>query len=273
MADLIRIRNLGIYAYHGVLESEKREGQKFYVNAELETDLRAAGRRDMLELTINYAEVCETIASVMQAESYDLIETCAERVAEAILLGYQGVRAVTIEIRKPSAPIDREFDDVSVSVRRAWHKTVIALGANLGDARATVDEAFDSLNGMPCSRLVKRSSIIKTEPYGVTDQPDFYNAAAEVETLLTPYELLEELHRIENEAGRVRTLRWGPRTLDLDIIFYDDLVLQTDNELCIPHIDMQNRDFVLIPLNEILPHWVHPLTGMRVCEMCEDILC
>lgn len=270
MSDIINISNIRIYAYHGVLEEEKKTGQYFYVSAALEVDTRAAGRTDDLSRTIHYGYVTETICDVMTGASYDLIETCAEKVAEAILTSYQGVKAVTVEIRKPDAPIERDFEDVSVRIRRAWHQAVVAIGSNLGDAEAMVNGAFGRLDGLDGCRLLKRSGVLKTEPYGVTDQPQFFNAVCELETLLTPYELLDELHRLENESGRVRTLRWGPRTLDLDIIMYDDLVLE-EGSLCIPHIDMANRDFVLEPLAEILPYKVHPVTGKRVYEMLAEL--
>lgn len=118
--------------------------------------------------------------------------------------------------------------------------------------------------------MVSVSSWLVTPPYGMTEQPDFLNGCLELKTLLEPEELLEALHRIEKEAGRERTLRWGPRTLDLDIIFYDDLVWESEN-LCIPHVDMHRRDFVLRPLCEIAPYKRHPITGITVKEMLEQV--
>ena len=109
-----------------------------------------------------------------------------------------------------------------------------------------------------------------TKPYGVVEQDDFLNGAMEVRTLLTPEELLEELHRIEAEHGRERVLRWGPRTLDLDIIFYDDLISQED-DLCIPHVEMHKRSFVLEPLEEIAPYKRHPGNGKTVRQMLEEL--
>ena len=85
-----------------------------------------------------------------------------------------------------------------------------------------------------------------------------------------PHELLDELHRIEKEAGRERIIRWGPRTLDLDIIFYDDMILQ-DDDLCIPHVEMHKRDFVLKPLCGIAPYKRHPVTGKTVKEMLDEV--
>ena len=108
--------------------------------------------------------------------------------------------------------------------------------------------------------MYKSSRLISTKPYGVTDQPDFLNGMIVVRTLLEPHELLDRLHKVESYEKRERTMRWGPRTLDLDIIYYDDLVMG-DDELIIPHEDMQNRDFVLKPLLEIAPGKRHPITG------------
>ena len=118
--------------------------------------------------------------------------------------------------------------------------------------------------------MEKVSTFITTPPYGVTDQPDFLNGCLKLSTLLYPEELLKELNRIEKEAGRERIIHWGPRTLDLDIIFYDDLVAETD-ALCIPHVEMHKRAFVLEPLHEIAPYKRHPVYGKTVREMLEDL--
>lgn len=265
MRDLIRIEGLEIYAHHGVLPEEKEEGQTFYVSCEMETSIREAGKTDDLAKTVNYAEVSHLINRVMTDNTWDLIETCAEKVAEAVLLANPLVRGIRVEISKPSAPIGLPFDTVCVECERRWHEVYIALGSNLGDSRALIEEAVRKLDEIELVKVEKVSALIETEPYGVTDQPKFLNGAAKLKTVLGPHELLDELHRIEAEANRERTMRWGPRTLDLDILMYDDLVL-ADDDLCIPHIDMLNRDFVLEPMKEIAPYAVHPLTKKRMAE-------
>ena len=118
--------------------------------------------------------------------------------------------------------------------------------------------------------MKKVSDFIETPPYGVTDQADFLNGCLEMETLMYPHELLDELHRIEKEAGRERIIRWGPRTLDLDIIFYDDMILQ-DDELCIRHVEMHKREFVLKPLCRIAPYKRYPVTGKAGKEMLDEV--
>ena len=104
----------------------------------------------------------------------------------------------------------------------------------------------------------------------MTDQPDFLNGCLRMKTLYYPKELLRELNRIEKEAGRERIIHWGPRTLDLDIIFYDDLISQED-DLCIPHVEMHKRSFVLEPLEEIAPYKRHPGNGKTVRQMLEEL--
>lgn len=104
----------------------------------------------------------------------------------------------------------------------------------------------------------------------MTDQPDFLNGCLRMKTLYYPRELLRELNRIEKEAGRERIIHWGPRTLDLDIIFYDDLISQED-DLCIPHVEMHKRSFVLEPLEEIAPYKRHPGNGKTVRQMLEEL--
>ena len=136
----------------------------------------------------------------------------------------------------------------------------------MGETEKTVREAIQEVGTIKDTTVTRVSSLIVTKPYGVVEQDDFLNGAMEVRTLLTPEELLEELHRIEAEHGRERVLRWGPRTLDLDIIFYDDLVMDSE-ELTIPHIDMQNRDFVVDPMAEIAPYKRHPIYGKTMKEL------
>ncbi len=127
---------------------------------------------------------------------------------------------------------------------------VIAFGSNLGNSRELIQNGIDSLKELGTVEAV--STIIESEPYGVTDQPKFLNGALILKTKLTPYRLIDELNRIEAEQGRVRTLHWGPRTLDLDIIYYDDLTLNTPR-LRVPHPDRLNRPFVMDPIKEIAP--------------------
>lgn len=139
-------------------------------------------------------------------------------------------------------------------------RAAIALGANLGDAPATVLAAFERLAALPQSRLVATSPRYRTAPVGYADQPDFINAAALIETALSPHELLRALLSIEQDCGRERSFRNAPRTLDLDLLVYGDQQL-ADDDLVLPHPRLGERAFVLGPLADIAPELVVPGLG------------
>ncbi|MBU1365588.1 MAG: 2-amino-4-hydroxy-6-hydroxymethyldihydropteridine diphosphokinase [Gammaproteobacteria bacterium] len=136
----------------------------------------------------------------------------------------------------------------------------VALGANLGDPAATVRAAFGALANLPESRVSRSSSLYRTAPVGLTDQPDFINAVAELQTTLAPEALLEALFDIEQRFGRIRADKNGPRTLDLDLLLYDDQVIDLPH-LTLPHPRLHLRAFVLQPLAEIAPQLVIPGRG------------
>ena len=145
------------------------------------------------------------------------------------------------------------------------HTAYVALGSNLGDKEANLRRALELLEERGVE-VVKTSSFICTEPYGVTDQPQFLNGVCEVRTSLVPLALLHTLLEVEQEMGRVRLRHWGERNIDLDLLLYEDVVMDTE-ELKLPHPDMQNRDFVLLPLAEIAPELVHPILQKSIEEL------
>jgi len=266
--DEIRIDNLEVYAYHGVFPVENEKGQPFFVNMVLYTDTRAAGLQDDLNLSTHYGEVCHFVTKWMQEHTYQLIETVAENVAREVLLQFPLVRELDVEIRKPEAPIGLPFESVSVKIHRGWHRAYIAFGSNMGEKDAYVDLALRRLEENTNNHIIKVSERIRTKPYGGVEQEDFLNGALAMDTLLTPKELLQLLHEIEAEAGRERILRWGPRTLDLVILFYDKWIYE-DEELIIPHVDLQNRDFVLKPMVQLQPNFRHPVLGRTMQELLD----
>ena len=146
-----------------------------------------------------------------------------------------------------------------------FHTAYLALGSNLGDKEANLRRALELVQQRGVE-VVKTSSFICTEPYGVTDQPQFLNGVCEVRTSLEPLELLQTLLEIEQEMGRVRLRHWGERNIDLDLLLYEDVVMDTE-ELKLPHPDMQNRDFVLLPLAEIAPEIIHPTLQKTISEL------
>ena len=268
--DYIKITNLKVFAHHGVFPEETRDGQDFYVNAKLILDCRKAGQTDCLADSLNYGEVSHFITDYLQNYTYKLIEAAAEHLAEEMLLSMQVLKGVEIELCKPHAPIGLPFENVSVTIERSWHKVYLAVGSNMGDKNAYIAHGIEELGQVRGIRNIRVSDLLVTKPYGGVVQDDFVNGAIALETILTPEELLEELHVIEKHANRERIIHWGPRTLDLDIIFYDRLVYEDEN-LIIPHIDMENRDFVLKPLSELCPNYRHPVLGKTVTQLLDAL--
>jgi len=261
--DEIHIDGLEIFAYHGVYPQETREGQIFRVNAVLYLDTHKAGSADVLENTVDYGAVCHFIHEWMRENTCLLLEAVAEKMAIAILLKYQMLSALELEIVKPSAPIGLPFEAVSLKVHRGWHRAYLGIGSNLGDKERYLSDAMEALRAHSLIVVKRISEWIQTKPYGGVEQDDFLNGVVEIETLLGPEELLAALHEIEAAAGRERTVRWGPRTLDLDILFYDRICYESE-DLVIPHPDLENRSFVLKPLCSIVPDLRHPVTGKTV---------
>ncbi|TYP55498.1 2-amino-4-hydroxy-6-hydroxymethyldihydropteridine diphosphokinase [Thermosediminibacter litoriperuensis] len=144
-------------------------------------------------------------------------------------------------------------------------RAFIALGSNLGNREKNIMEAVERMKRRGI-KILKMSGIIETEPYGYTKQDKFLNAACLVETELNPRELLDALLEIERDMGRERKIRWGPRNIDLDLIFYEDLVIREEG-LIIPHPDAHNRAFVMGPIAEIDPDYQHPVLKKSAGEI------
>ena len=268
--DKICIKNLEMFAKHGIYPEELSLGQKFVISAELFVDLRQAGKSDELEDSLDYGKVCHVIKSFVEKNSFRLIETVAERLAEKLLTENTTLQKVRLEIKKPWAPVAMHLEAVSIDIERSRHMAYISLGSNMGNREAYLRFAVNELEKAPCCRVCAVSEFIDTEAYGNPELDRFLNACLALDTLLRPTELLELLHEIEDKAERKRDERWGPRTLDLDIVFYDDIVLSCDN-LRIPHAEAHLREFVLKPLSEIAPNLLHPTLGKTVKEIFDEI--
>lgn len=145
----------------------------------------------------------------------------------------------------------------------------LSIGSNIGDRDGNILKAIDCIERD--FNIEMQSSIIETKPYGYPDQPDFLNMALVINTGINPTRLLRMFQSIEEKLGRKKELRWGPRIIDIDILFVGNTVIN-EKDLVIPHPDMQNRLFVLQPLNEIYPKWIHPLLNKRVDELLTDLL-
>jgi 2-amino-4-hydroxy-6-hydroxymethyldihydropteridine diphosphokinase len=145
----------------------------------------------------------------------------------------------------------------------------ISLGSNLGDREKNLRTAIALIAELENSLLVKISGFYSTAAWGKSDQPDFLNAVIEIHTSQPPGMLMKNLLKLENEMGRRRDHRWGPRLIDLDILFYGDQICRTET-LIIPHPEMHKRKFVLVPLQELAAEFIHPVSGKKVSEMLEE---
>lgn len=250
MSDRITLKGVSARGFHGVLAAEKRDGQTFVVDVEMDVDLGPAGTSDDLTDTVNYAEVATDVVALVEGESLDLIEALADRIA-AKVLSRPLVESVVVTVHKPQAPVGHPFTDVAVTVERVRETpVVIAIGSNLGEPLETVQNAVSAL--WIALDLKAASRVYETVPVGGPAQSAYLNAVVVGTTQMSPQRLLRTMQDIELEHGRVRQERWGPRTLDLDLIQYGDPVFDTDvrlatEALTLPHPRAHERAFVLVP--------------------------
>ena len=266
----IIIKSLECFGFHGVLEEEKKLGQKFVISAKLNLDVSKAVETDACENTVNYSEVCHMISDIVRDTNYNLIESLADRIAREILIAFPLVDSIYVKVEKPWAPIKLGLDTVAVATEKKWHNVYLGVGSNLGDSQANIESAVKMMKASEYNKDVMISNLIKTKPYGYKEQDDFWNGAISLKTIMEPKELLHFLQKIEEELQRIRNIHWGPRTIDLDVLLFDDFVT-VEQDLVIPHPDMCNRDFVLKPLCELNPYLVHPLKKKRLCEIYSEL--
>ncbi|MEV0982914.1 2-amino-4-hydroxy-6-hydroxymethyldihydropteridine diphosphokinase [Brevibacterium sp. NPDC049920] len=288
--DRIRLTGLRAFGHHGVFDHERTDGQEFLVDLEVPGDLSTAGRGDALADTVDYGVLAEEAVAVITGEPFDLIESVAEGIARRCLAH---CAQITVTVHKPQAPIPHAFADVSVTVTRSRGassagsrpagtgeaqagtesggdaarqrpaRAVLALGANLGEPLTALRTAVAALERHPHITVTAASHVYRTAPVGGVEQPDFLNAAVLVDTALTPLELLGVAQGIEVAAHRTRDVRWGPRTLDIDLIRYAAPGAELDDpaqqmRLALPRLDLPHpraaeRAFVLAPWEEIAP--------------------
>lgn len=262
--DRIEVRGVRAVGRHGVLAHEKEYPQPFVVDADLEVDLSAAGEGDDLADSVSYAQVAARIVARLTGPSVDLIERLAQLIADDCL-AFEAVAAVEVAVHKPAAPVGVDFGDVAVRIRRGQGRTaVVALGGNLpgplGGPEHTLAWAVRDLDELPGTRVRALSGLVVSPamrlPGDEQPQPDYLNAVAVLRTDLHPRTLLAHLHRIEADHGRVRTARWGPRTLDLDLVDVataEGRSLRLDGAVRLPHPGAAERDFVVGPWAQVDP--------------------
>jgi dihydroneopterin aldolase / 2-amino-4-hydroxy-6-hydroxymethyldihydropteridine diphosphokinase len=264
MLDRISIVGLKVRGHHGVFEHERVAGQDFVVDATLWVDTADAAAADDLSLTADYGSIADQLAAIVSGEPVALIETLADRLVMACLAN-PVVREAEVTVHKPQAPVSRQVADIAVTVRRqadapgpgGERPVVLAIGSNLGDRMTNLQLGLDVLAGGGLTiRAV--SSVYETDPVGGEGQGDFLNAVLLAVSALPARDILARCAAAEAASGRVRTVRWGPRTLDVDIIMCGTET-SADPRLTLPHPLAHERAFVLAPWLELDPAAV--LTG------------
>ncbi|MBR5348140.1 MAG: 2-amino-4-hydroxy-6-hydroxymethyldihydropteridine diphosphokinase [Lachnospiraceae bacterium] len=268
--DQIFINEVPFYANHGVFAEEKSLGQTFLLSLVLYVPMERAAAKDDLKKTIHYGEATQKAVAFLQTNTYGLLETAAHRLAIYLLDEFPLLKGVTVKLAKPGAPVRFSFQSLGVCVTRSRHIAYLSLGSNLGDRKAMLDAGLDRLKQNPEIRVKKVSEYINTPAWGYTEQPDFLNAAVEISTTLSPEMLLAACQDAEQSQNRTRQIHWGPRTLDVDILLYDDEVISTP-ELVIPHPRMTERAFVLQPMTMIAPGACHPVLHLNMEQLFERL--
>lgn len=257
VVDQIEISGLRAVTIVGALPHEREIPQPLQIDLAFDVDLHDAGRTDELGDTVHYGLVADRVVAVVEESKDHLLERLVARIADEVLV-FDRVEAVDVRLTKVRPPLAVDAVSTSVRIRRTRaeaeipahtaHTAYIALGSNLGDRREYLRLGVAGLG-----TVTAMSDVYETDPVGgPEDQGPFLNMVVEVETSLDPSALLRRCQRIEAEAMRQRIVRWGPRTLDVDIVLFDGVSMASD-DLTIPHPRFAERAFVLAPLSDIAP--------------------
>lgn len=273
--DVVELVGLRVRGRHGVLAAERELGQVFVVDLAMHLDTRPAAASDELTDAVDYGAVAQAVHAVVAGEAVNLLETLVARVADAVLADHR-VRGVDVAVHKPAAPVTVAFDDVVVRIARTspWRRAVLSLGSNVGDSAATLSSAVRALGADPGVRVLALSPTHRTAPVGGVDQGDYLNAVLVVATTLAAADLLALAHRVEDGHGRDRDreVRWGPRTLDVDVVTLDAVAGGSTpggpvpGDPVLPHPRAHERAFVLVPWAAVAPDDVLPGHG-RVADL------
>ena len=259
---IVELHGLEVFGRHGALEEEQQAGQTFFFDVTLQVE---EPRADRVEETVDYRDVAARVKAVSDGQRFDLLETLAAAVAERARRALPGRSRARAGAEGASARhprrVGRGHRRAPGSSFRRVTRAYVGLGANLGDREAMLRAALEQLAREPGVELVAVSAFRETDPVGIVDQPRFLNAAAAVDTELRPRELLARLLAIEGRLGRTRAgPRFGPRTIDLDLLLYGDEEID-EQGLTVPHPRLHERLFALEPLTELDPELVAPGLG------------
>jgi dihydroneopterin aldolase / 2-amino-4-hydroxy-6-hydroxymethyldihydropteridine diphosphokinase len=274
----IFIKNLKLYGYHGVNPEEKKEGQYFVFNIEINIFKNSFKGCDYLSETVNYSEAVNVIKEVNAAARYDLLETLAEEITIRISGLSLLISKVKTRVEKISPPINEKLEsvgaefelDVNNEVEKESDRDCImiylSIGTNMGNRLENIKKALHEVYESGIFSFFEVSSIYETEPMYVKNQDNFYNLVvkAAVKKSMNPFAILGYLKSIEYEMGRGnQVIKNGPRIIDIDILSIEDIKINSDI-LKLPHPGLPERNFVLVPLSEIEPDF--KINGVKINE-------
>lgn len=267
--SIIRLDGIHVFGRHGVLPEETQLGQKFLIDLVVTVDTALATRDDDYRFAVCYAALCERVVALAAGEPVRLIETLADRIAQDLLAHFPTIARLTVRVSKPGAPIAHPFGMVSVETTKERRLPVgFSLGCNMGDRKSALDLAVTWLGLTPGLEIDAVSSFYRTAPWGGVEQPDFYNLCVTGHTSLDAMALLRVCKEIENRLGRVPSVRWGQRAMDVDLLYLGTHEMN-NAVLTLPHPGIAQRAFVLVPLAEIASE--QKISGLSVSDMLDRL--
>lgn len=252
--SIIRLDGLQVFGRHGVLPEETRLGQKFLIDLVVTVDTARATRDDDYQFAVCYASLCDRVIALAAGEPVRLIETLADRIAQDLLAHFPTIARLTVRVNKPGAPIAHPFGMVSVETTQERFLPVgFSLGCNMGDRKSALELAVTWLGLTPGLEIEAVSSLYRTAPWGGVEQPDFYNLCVTGRTSLDAMALLRVCKEIETRLGRVPSVRWGQRAMDVDLLYLGAQEIENP-VLTLPHQASRSGPSYLFPLPKSHQH-------------------
>lgn len=264
------LSNLEFYGYHGYFPEENVLGQRFKVSIEAYGELSLSHTSGDLDDSVSYVDIFDVVKEVFYSKKYKILEQLGYDIGKAIIAKFFRIKSVQVLVMKPEVPIPVTCDYFGIQ-QEIKRETIayLGLGSNLGDREGYLNSAIHQLDFHKEIEVTKTSKVYETDPFGYEDQGMFLNMVVEVKTSLSPRALLKYCNHIESNLLRQRDVKWGPRTIDVDILTYEDYT--SDEEiLTLPHPGVTQRAFVLLPLKDVVEA-DFSINEKNIDEMISDV--
>lgn len=263
---VLEINDIFCKSLIGCYDYEREQQQDLEISLEL--ILGNISTNDDLSKTVHYWDVCDLVQEFATKSNFHLLEMLAEEIANLLLKQYGLIKELKVSICKLSLNDKKSRYIKCHYSKKRLYKIALALGSNMNNPRQQLISAIEMLSETVSE--IKLAKIYRSTPYGFSEQDDFYNTCISGYTTLLPDELLIQIKKLEKLQGKQEVFTNGPRVIDIDIVFFEDLILE-QNWFFIPHKAMHERDFVLLPLNDIEPDWIHPVLNKSVNELLSKL--